>query len=264
MARQPTPGQGIPAAALEWLGSSRKSRSFVTPLQLSLVLPCFNEEGNIEATLADVLGWFSRGGAQGEVIAVDDGSLDATRAILQRLAARHPTLRIVAHEANGGYGSAIRSGCDVARSAWIGFMDSDGQFRAGEFDRLIPHSTEFDFVAGRRAVRADPFPRGMNAGLYGLLLLLVLGLRVPDINCGMKLFRGSIWPKMRPSIGTGALFNAEMFYRMSKQGIPWKQVPVPHYPRERGRPTGARASVILRMFRELLALKREGLGRGQG
>ena len=73
----------------------------------------------------------------------------------------------------------------------------------------------------------------------------------------MKLFRRECWQKVRPRVASGALINAEMFYRLKQQGIDWKQVPVHHYPRLYGTQTGAKLSVIIRMFKELLRLRRE-------
>jgi hypothetical protein len=95
----------------------------------------------------------------------------------------------------------------------------------------------------------------VNASLFGILTAVVLGVWVRDINCAMKVWRRSLWPRIRPTHSTGALFNAEMFYRLRLAGIPWKQVPVHHYPRLRGAQTGAKLWVIFRMFRDLLRLR---------
>lgn len=116
----------------------------------------------------------------------------------------------------------------------------------------------FDVVVGRRRKRADPFLRKVNAKLFGLLSLGVLGIWVRDVNCAMKVFRRSVWERARPVVTTGALLNAEFFYNLKRQGIPWKQVDVAHYPRRAGKQTGANPRVILRMFRELMVLRRQG------
>jgi glycosyltransferase involved in cell wall biosynthesis len=225
-------------------------------VRLSVVLPCFNESANVESTVADVVGWFAAKGIDGEIVAVDDGSTDATGSILRRLTLTHPRLRLVEHPHNLGYGAAVRSGCDAARRPWIGFMDSDGQFRAADFDHLVACTSSFGFVAGRRARRADPVVRTMNTLLYVTLLRLVLRVRVRDPNCAMKLFSREVWSRVRPRHGLGALFNGEMFARLQRGGVPWTQVAVRHYPRIHGRQTGADPAVVLRMFRELIALRR--------
>lgn len=227
-------------------------------MRFSIVLPCFNEEHNIEGTIADVRSWYMREGIACEIVAVDDGSTDGTWRILEHLAAQQGDLRLVRHAQNLGYGSAVRSGCDAATMDYVGFMDSDGQFKAEDWSLLLPFLQEYQYVTGRRLHRADPFIRKLNAKLFGVLTFFVLGVWVRDVNCAMKVWRRELWPRIRPVHATGALINAEMFYRLHRLGIPWKQVPVHHYPRLKGAQTGANMHVILRMFRDLFALRREG------
>lgn len=229
------------------------------PSSFSLVLPCFNEEENITNTVRAAAEWFSRSGLKGEIVVVNDGSRDASAAVLQGLQAEIPLLRVVTHETNAGYGASIRSGCDVATGAVIGFMDSDGQFHVEDFEKLFALYPQFRFVTGIRVNRADRPLRILNATMYAWLLRRALTLRVKDINCGMKLFTGEIWPVIRPKQATGALFNAEVYLRLKHAGIPWGETPVGHYPRLHGTPTGAKFSVILRMFLELRKLRSDVL-----
>jgi glycosyltransferase involved in cell wall biosynthesis len=223
-------------------------------MQLSIALPCFNEEANLPSTIADVDGWMTRQHIEGEIIAVNDGSVDGTRRVLEELAARFPRLRAITHDRNRGYGAAVRSGCDAATTEWIGFMDSDGQFHADDFDKLLAQSAQAPLIVGRRRHRADPFLRKVNAKCFGFLTWIVLGVWIRDVNCAMKMYRRDLWQRIRPVHATGALFNAELFARARRSGARWKQVDVSHYPRTRGTQTGANPLVILRMFRELWVL----------
>lgn len=218
-------------------------------------MPALNEELNIERTLRETKTWLKTKDGEWEIIIVNDGSKDGTGTVLAKMAKEIPELRIVMHEKNRGYGAAVRSGCDAARGDTIGYMDSDGQFKAKDFDLLLPKLSEASFVTGRRRKRADPFIRKLNAKLFGLLSWVVLGIWVRDINCAMKVFTKETWQKTRPTHSTGALINAEMFYKAQKAGIPWLVVDVPHAPREFGTQTGANLKVILRMFRELWEMK---------
>ncbi|TSC79037.1 MAG: cell wall biosynthesis glycosyltransferase [Candidatus Peregrinibacteria bacterium Gr01-1014_25] len=225
-------------------------------MNVSIVLPCYNEEATIACTVADVAAWMEREHIGGEIIVVDDGSRDSTPSVLAGLSGGHPALRVVRHERNQGYGIAVRSGCDAAREEVIAFMDSDGQFHAEDIGRLLPHLQRYAFVTGRRRRRADPPLRGLLGKLLGILTWITFGLWVRDVNCGLKAFRRSLWPDIRPEHGVEKLFNTEMFLRLKRRNIPWMQVDVPHYPRLAGTPTGAKFSVIVRMFRELWALRR--------
>lgn len=223
-------------------------------MDLSVVLPCFNEEANVASTVADLHAWMQKGGITGSIICVNDGSTDGTAAILKALSEKNPAVVVLTHPTNIGYGAAVRTGCDAATTEWIAFMDSDGQFHAEDFNALLPLCREASFVVGRRRHRADPFLRKVNAKCFGILTWLVLGVWVRDVNCAMKMYRRDIWKDIRPVFSTGALYNAELFARAKRAGIPWKQVDVNHYPRVRGAQTGARPGVIVRMFQELNAL----------
>lgn len=228
-------------------------------MTLSVILPCFNEEQNIAHSVRDVAAWMKADGVEGEIIVVDDGSKDQSLRVLNDLAGEIGNLRIVRHERNQGYGLAVRSGCDAATTEWISFMDSDGQFRAADMALLLAHADDCAFITGRRAHRADGFVRNSLGKILGAMNLLVLGLWVRDVNCGLKLFRRDIWPTIRPTHGVEKLFNTEMFLRLKRKGIPWKTVNVPHYPRRAGTPTGGSIRVILRMFKELWNLKQSNI-----
>lgn len=222
---------------------------------LSIVLPCYNEEGNIAASVKDVTQFLAGKDFKSEIIVVNDGSKDRSLEVLRGLEREIPNLKIVNHEKNGGYGIAVRSGCDAASGEWIAFMDSDLQFKAKDFDLLLPYVDSFSFVTGRRARRADSFVRNSFGKILGAMNFVVLGLWVRDVNCGMKMFKKSIWPSIRPEYGVEKLFNTEMFLHLKRQGIPWKTVNVPHYPRTVGNPTGGSVKVIIRMFKELVGLR---------
>lgn len=227
----------------------------MTVRRLSLVLPCFNEEENIERSVRETDAWYAQAGMDGEIIVVDDGSKDRSLSILERLQKELPRLKIVRHQKNQGYGLAIRSGIDAATEDVVGFMDSDGQFRPSDLPLLLPHLDEYRFVTGRRRKRADSFVRNMFGKVLGAMNVIVLGLWVRDVNCGMKVFRRELWKTIRPTHGVEKLFNTELFLRLKEAGIPWKTVDVPHYPRLLGNPTGAKLYVIVRMFKELWGLR---------
>lgn len=225
-------------------------------MQLSLILPCYNEEQNARTIVGEVFAWFRSANVDGEVIAVDDGSRDGTFMVLCALQREWPLLQVLRHERNRGYGLAVRTGIDAATREYVAFMDSDGQFRAASFSRLLPLIAEAPFIAGYREKRADAFNRIVNARVFGFLSQRLLHIRVRDINCGMKLFRRDLWSLIRPEYGFGGVFNAEMFARLSMHGIPFRQVAVPHYPRQCGKQTGATPAVIVGALRDLWHLKR--------
>ncbi len=224
-------------------------------MDLSVILPCFNEEENIERTSREVLAWFDAENISGELVVTDDGSTDQSAKILQSLSSEDTRVSVVTHKQNQGYGLAVRSGLDAATKNTIAFVDSDGQFHIEDLNRLIPYLEEYDFIPGRRRKRADPFIRNVFGKILGILVFCVFGLWVRDVNCGMKIFRKSIWPTVRPLYGTEKFFNTELYLRAKRAGIPWKQIDVPHYPRTAGSPTGGSGRVIVGMIKELFDLR---------
>ena len=100
-----------------------------------------------------------------QIVVCNDGSTDGTRAVLEKLQAQMPNLKVVHHEKNQGYGASVRTGCDNADKTWVAFMDSDGQFKAQDLRRLLPLTQTVDFVPGIREKRADAFQRRLNSKL---------------------------------------------------------------------------------------------------
>ncbi len=221
--------------------------------QLSVVLPAYNEEVNLDATLAEVTSYLASAVPDHEVIVVDDGSRDGTPAIAARWAARHPRLRVVRHPVNRGYGAALRSGFAAARGRLVFFMDADGQFDIRDLERLLPLIEDHDGVLGYRLHRRDPWLRRVNAFGWNLLTRLLLGLPYRDIDCAFKLYRRDALAAIRLE-SEGATINAEMLARLRARGCRLVQVGVNHYPRNGGRATGARPDVILKAFGELFRL----------
>lgn len=224
-------------------------------MEISVVHPCYNEEENIEHTVQETLAWLNKEGHDGEVVVVNDGSKDASADILQHLASNDSRVHVVTHEVNKGYGIAVRSGCDAATKEYIAFMDSDGQFHISDLSILLPYLSEYDFVPGRRKKRADPFIRNVFGKILGVLIFLTFGMWIRDVNCGLKVFRRTLWPTMRPLYGTEKFFNTELYLRLKRAGVRWKQIDVPHYPRRAGNPTGGSGRVIVGMIKELFDLR---------
>jgi glycosyltransferase involved in cell wall biosynthesis len=225
-------------------------------VEISAVMPAYNEEANLEQSvgrMASALKTFSRGF---EIIVVDDGSQDATAAVLERLKVAHPNLRVIRHPANRGYGAALRSGFDAARFPWIFLMDADNQFDPAEVELLLARAADADIVAGYRKQRRDPLLRRISAWAFFTMVRLLFGRLVRDVNCAFKLIRRDLIVRMALQ-SEGALINTEMLVLARQLQARVVEVPVHHYPRTAGKPTGANIRVVLRAFAELLAFRAE-------
>ena len=131
---------------------------------LSLVIPAYNEQENIEALLTRVEGALSRTGRPFEVIIVDDGSTDRTPELLRQGMSRLPWLRVLRMGRNGGQSAAFEAGFAAARGDVIATIDADLQNDPEEIPRLLPLLDGYDMVTGWRKDRQDtPFQGGRAA-----------------------------------------------------------------------------------------------------
>jgi glycosyltransferase involved in cell wall biosynthesis len=226
--------------------------------RLSYFFPAHNEEANLEGLVEEALATLPDLADTFEIIAVDDGSRDATAAIAERLANEHPdVVRLVRHPANLGYGAALRSGFGAARYELIAFTDGDRQFKVADIGRLtarLAAPDAPDVVVGFRIKRADPLVRTLYARAYRLANRIFFGVRVTDVDCACKLFRREALDGLRVESG-GAFFSAELLIKLEAAGRRVVEVGVPHYPRTAGSATGARPQVVFRAVRDFWRLR---------
>ena len=155
----------------------------MTKRQISIILPVYNEEQNIEAVINDICSILPLITDDFEIIIVNDGSKDGTLAILERICREKAYIKVVTHCKNSGYGKAIMSGVVNARFPLVFSMDADGQFNIRELEKALLYFKEFDIVIGCRVNRADSLYRKILAIGYSWLVFLFFGSRLKDVNC---------------------------------------------------------------------------------
>lgn len=229
------------------------SKTKSTVSSLSAFIPCFNEEANVEAAVTTLIKVIQHITPDYEIIIIDDGSRDRTASIARQLAKDKPQIHLVSHATNLGYGAALRSGFRAATKEWVFFTDGDLQFDVSELAKFIPYTQTYNVVIGYRTSRAEGGIRALNARLFKLFIDILFRVHVKDIDCAFKLFKTQTI-KSLPLTSTGAMISAEILYRLKKKNILFKQLPVKHYPRRYGSPTGANFKVILRAVTEALRL----------
>ena len=227
-----------------------KESTFRTGRSLSVILPAYNEETVIAETVHGVVSALTAWVHDFEVIVVNDGSSDNTRTIVGHIMATDARVRMVDHNVNRGYGAALASGFEAVAKDLVFFMDSDGQFDPRDLAPFFSLIEEYDAVLGYRVKRQDTWMRKLNAWGWNLLVSLLLGVRVRDVDCAFKLYRAGFFHEHRLET-RGAMINAEILYKLKRFGYAYTQVGVRHLPRRSGRATGARISVIARAMREL-------------
>ncbi len=226
----------------------------LTARGLSVVLPAHNEEAVIRDTVGQCVETLSILAPEYEIIVVDDGSTDRTGEIAESLAAANPHIKVVHNRPQRGYGGALIAGFLAASKSLIFFMDADGQFDIRDIALLLPLREQgYRAVLGYRKHRRDSLLRKINAWGWNVLVKLLFGLRVRDVDCAFKLYDANL-VRVADVTAEGAMVNTEMLVKLTRLGVPFVQVPVRHYPRRHGAATGANLRVIAHAFVELFRL----------
>ncbi len=201
--------------------------------RVSLVLPAFNEEAGIRQAVAEADEALAALAEDYEILVVDDGSSDRTAAVVAEEMARRPRVALLRHERNRGYGAALRTGFLAARCDFVAFTDADCQFHLTDLARLLPLAQTHPVAAGYREDRQDPWRRRFLSRGYNLLTRTLLGTRLRDLDCALKVFRREALAELLPQTD-GFFVNAEMLTRARQLGFRVAEAGVRHRPRLRG------------------------------
>jgi len=225
--------------------------------ELSVFFPCYNEQDNIEQTVKKAKPVLKKYFKNWEMLLVNDGSKDKTGEIIDRLAESDRNVKPIHHHPNRGYGAALKSGFYSAKYPWVAFTDADGQFDFKEIMEFVTvqEKTKADLVIGFYRHRQVPFSRKLNSFIWQVVVFLLFGLRVRDIDCGFKLISTRVFntiPKLESE--RGAFISSELLIKARKAGFKIVEIPVTHYPRVVGHGTGADLNVIIKSFMDLFRL----------
>lgn len=219
---------------------------------LSVFFPCYNEEKNVRELVLTAHQFLPTIAKKFEIIIVNDGSSDRTAKIAQELIGEYPNIRLVSHTVNLGYGAALKTGIANARYEWTFWSDGDLQFDIKTLQSFMPYVEDYSAIIGYRAHRADTFIRKVNGELYTMLINILFRLGVKDIDCAFKLIKTELLQSI--SIESSSAFtSSEILIRLKRKRIRFKQIPVSHFPRKRGNPTGGNIKVIFKGLRQTLA-----------
>ncbi|MFJ4037523.1 dolichyl-phosphate beta-glucosyltransferase [Microbacterium sp. NPDC090007] len=201
---------------------------------VTVVIPAYNEEWRILPTIGAIATHMSARGEPWELIVADDGSTDATVALVRDL--RFANLRLLTASRNTGKGDAVRRGVLAARGALVLFADADQSTPIEQFDRLASRLDEgFDVVVGSRAVAGAAVSnkslgrRILSGGLHFLVSRL-FGIGVADTQCGFKLFTAPAAHRLfSTQVIDGFSFDLEVLYLAHKLGYRVTEEPVEWY-----------------------------------
>jgi dolichyl-phosphate beta-glucosyltransferase len=204
-------------------------------VDLSIVVPAYNEAERLPTTLAALRGFLADRPWKTEIIVVDDGSADATVAVVEAAARATPfPVRAVSLGRNRGKGAAVKCGVGLASGAAIAFVDADMPYGFDAFDRAMRHLGEgADLVIGGRdlpgssEVRGYTWTRWLPGKIYSVLVNALAVERIPDTQCGFKAFRAEIARALFDRVTlTGFAFDVELLAIAQRWELSIRRIPV--------------------------------------
>ena len=210
------------------------SRLMTSPApELTIVIPAYNEQNRLPQTLAKIRAWLESRPFTAEVIVVDDGSTDATAAVVAAHRADWPALRLLSNPGNRGKGYSVRHGAQQALGRVVLFTDADLSAPIEEAPKLLAALETHDIAIGsrglnRQLIEKHQTPFREYAGMvFNLIVRGVLGLPFADTQCGFKAFRRekcqTVFQQQRiERFG----FDPEILFIAKRHGLATAEVPV--------------------------------------
>src|SRR2546430_1712104 len=223
---------------------------------VSLVIPMFNEEENIEHAVDAAVEALTKYTDDYEIVIVDDASSDSSPMLVARRVAENPRIRMIRHEKNRKLGGALKSGFAAATKDLVLYMDADLPFDPDVLGRAIRalQVTGADVIAGYRLDRTmEGLRRTIYSYVYNALIGVLFGWPHRDINFSFKLFKRSVLQSIELK-SEGSLIDAELIVKAKNRGFAIQQIGLDYFPRIRGTSHLSSPKVIVKILAELVRL----------
>ena len=223
---------------------------------VSLVIPMFNEELNIEHAINAAVEALAQYASDYELLIIDDASTDASPRLVAARAAENPRIRMIRHEKNRKLGGSLKSGFAAATKDLVLYMDADLPFDPDVLGRAIRamEVTGADVIAGYRHDRTmEGWRRTLYSYVYNALIGILFGWPHRDINFSFKLMKREVLEAIELK-SEGSLIDAELIVKAKNRGFAIQQIGLDYFPRIRGTSHLSSPRVILKIFAELWKL----------
>ncbi|MDI6785205.1 MAG: glycosyltransferase family 2 protein [bacterium] len=219
---------------------------------ISIIMPAYNEEGNIEKAILSSIDALENLTPNYEVIVVNDGSIDNTEKIANDIANKNPLVKVLSLSKNEGMGTAVRLGIKYAKSNFLFITCADNQFNIAELYKFLPPliSKNADIVIGTRINREYTFFRMFNTKVYNILIWLLFGIKFKDPSW-VKLYHKYVFDKISIT-SKGFFWDIETLIKAKKANYRIEEVDVSSYPRTAGVAQGSNPLRIIKTFFRML------------
>lgn len=197
-------------------------------IKYSVIIPAYNEEKSILDTISKLKKTLKS--LPYEIIVVNDGSNDRTGFILRRIHG----IKVINHAVNKGYGASLKSGLRIVQGEWIIITDADGTYPISDIPRLLKHIPRNDMVVGARTGRKVyvPLLRRPAKWMLRIVARVVTGIRIPDLNSGLRVFRKDMAMKFWGLFPQGFSFTTTLTIAALVNNYDVKYIPINYFKRK--------------------------------
>lgn len=220
-------------------------------MDLSVIIPIFNEQASIETLCEELHGIMTSLNRPYEVILADDASTDGTADVLRRICARFPDFRWIRLVPHAGQSAALGAGFREARAPVIVTLDADGQNDPADIPRLLEKLDACDMCCGTRVNRRDTFAKRIGSRIGNAVRNRILDETIVDTGCTLRAFKAElvkdlfIWDGMHRFLPALAKLHDAVI----------TQIPVNHRPRQAGQSKYTNFGRLKRVVADLLAVR---------
>lgn len=198
--------------------------------EFTIIIPVYNEEENLGRVEKELSDYIKIAAKKTKVLLVNDGSKDNSQQIIEAICAKNEAFSFIAFESNRGLSTAIKAGFDYVDTELVGYMDSDLQTSATDFNELLKYIPEYDLVTGVRANRKDSFVKNISSSIANNIRRAFTHDGMDDTGCPLKVIKTN-YAKRIPMFKGLHRFLPAMILLQNGKII---QIPVQHFPRMAG------------------------------
>lgn len=231
--------------------------------KISLIIPTYNEEGNIEKLLRSTHEILQTHEITHELIIVDDGSRDKTRSIIEALHNEIPEIILIKRDTERGLASALIRGYRTASGTYFGSMDADLAHDPKHLPEMLQllENREADFVIGSRYItgarfEGKPLMNKLASRIGQFIIKIILGISAQDTSNNYRLFRRAIWETIKNRLHPdGNIMITEIVYLAQKNNFRIKEIPIVYIERRVGKSKLSIVKETMRFFKNIVRIK---------